>query len=96
MITQHATLGSSEAGAVDRETAEVNHQTWRGSRLAWQVLPFRACRAERAEPGFQAWDNLHAVVINTERLYAHADGLGNVVALTDETQGVRRVYEDRE
>ncbi len=32
------------------------------------------------------------MVINNERLYAHADGLGNVIALTDETQGVRRVY----
>ncbi len=32
-------------------------------------------------------DNLHAVVVNNERLYGHADGLGNVIALTDEAQG---------
>ncbi len=43
-------------------------------------------------PHYPGLDNLHAVVINNERLYAHADGLGNVIALTDETQGVRRVY----
>jgi len=43
-------------------------------------------------PRYPGLDNLHAVVINNERLYAHADGLGNVIALTDEAQAVRRVY----
>ena len=64
---------------------------WQGDNLLAELDG--TATVKRAEYSYYpGLDNLHAVVINNERLYAHADGLGNVIALTDETQGVRRVY----
>jgi RHS repeat-associated protein len=37
-------------------------------------------------------DNLHALVVGTSAYYAHEDFLGNVIALTDSAQGVKRTY----
>ena len=38
-------------------------------------------------------DNLHAVIVGTTPYFAHADGMGNVIALTDSaTQNVQRSY----
>jgi len=37
-------------------------------------------------------DNLHAIVVSGHKYYAHADGLDNVIALTDSTQAAIRGY----
>jgi hypothetical protein len=37
-------------------------------------------------------DNLHALIVDGTQYYAHADGLGNVVALTDQTETLKRTY----
>jgi len=38
-------------------------------------------------------DNPHALIVGTTKYFAHRDGLGNVIALTDEAKVVQRSYD---
>jgi RHS repeat-associated protein len=75
----------------DLNGAPQSHFLWEGSHLLAELDGNGTVK--RAEysyyPGF---DRLHALIIGSTLYYAHADAIGNVIALTDVSQNVKRSY----
>ena len=63
---------------------------WEGSNLLAELNG--SATGEVAEYSYYGVDNLHATVVGGIEYNAHADALGNVVALTDSLQSLKRSY----
>jgi len=64
---------------------------WAGDHLLAEIRQDGTVKAEYSY--YPGPDNPHAVIVDGVKYYAHRDGLGNVIALTDELQALQRTYD---
>ncbi|MGH2397544.1 MAG: hypothetical protein ACRDFW_11280, partial [bacterium] len=83
-------------GRLVRKDVNGSTQTW----LLWQgdnllaELNATATGKVAEYSYYPGLDNPHAVIVGTTPYYAHVDGIGNVIALTDSaTQDLQRTYD---
>lgn len=76
----------------DVNGAAVSYFLWDGNNLLAE-LNGSATQLKAEYSYYPSADNLHAIVVSGHKYYAHADGIGNVIALTDSAQFVQRGYE---
>ncbi|MEX2157308.1 MAG: peptidoglycan DD-metalloendopeptidase family protein [Gemmatimonadales bacterium] len=70
----------------------MRHFLWEGDNLLAELDG--AGTAKLAEYSYYpGLDNPHALIVRDTTYFAHRDGLGNVIALTDQAQAVKRTYE---
>jgi RHS repeat-associated protein len=78
-------LRKSVAGVVQR------HFLWDGASLLAELNGTGT--AKEAEYSYYlGLDNPHALIVGSTQYFAHTDGLGNVIALTDTFKNVQRTY----
>jgi RHS repeat-associated protein len=78
-------LRKSVGGVVQR------HFLWEGASLLAELDG--AATAKQAEYSYYpGLDNPHALIVGATQYFAHTDGLGNVIALTDTFKNVQRTY----